>query len=134
MRLIAFDPDTVVPKPNPDWTSFLASTDGHAAKKAKRSLPRRLALAAFSSNVGWRPSGLNTGQVKYFVDRFPTEFRLAAWGRIILPHFNGEPFMTEEDKLPCPLLSSCYALEVLSPQWSASSGISVSALRLTSPP
>ena len=113
MRLIAFDPDTVVPKPKTDWSDWLVSPEGHAAKKAKTSLPRRVSLGAFSKKVGWRPSGLNTGQVKYFVERFPMEFRLASLGRIIVPHLNGDPFQDDEGKLPCPALSSCNALKVL---------------------
>ena len=113
MRLIAFDPDTVVPTPKTDWSDWLVSLEGHAAKKAKTSLPRRVSLGAFSKKVGWRPSGLNTGQVKYFVERFPMEFRLASLGRIIVPHHNGDPFQDDEGKLPCPALSSCNALKVL---------------------
>ena len=113
MRLTAFDPDTVVPNQKTDWSDWLVSTEGHAAKKAKCGLPRMLDLAAFSNRVGCMPSGLNTGQVKYFVDRFPMEFRLAPLGRIILPHHNGDPFQTDDGKFPCPALSSCNALKVL---------------------
>ena len=106
---LAFDPDSVVPKPDVDWKDFLVSSD----KKAKASLPRRLGLAAFSNKVGWRPAGLNVGQVKFFVERFPQEFRLASLGRVILPHWQGAPYIAPDGKLPCPLLSSCNALKVL---------------------
>ena len=41
------------------------------------------------------------------------EFRLASLGRIIVPHLNGDPFQTDDGKLPCPALSSCNALTVL---------------------
>ena len=34
-RLMAFDPDTVVPKPKTDWSEWLVFTDSHAAKKAR---------------------------------------------------------------------------------------------------
>ena len=37
-----------------------------------QSLPKRLSLEAFSTQVGWRPTGLNSGQVRLFVERFPT--------------------------------------------------------------
>ena len=107
--LMAFDPDSVVPNPDINWADFLATTD----KKVKSHLPRRLALAAFSNKVGWRPAGLNVGQVKMFVERFPQEFRLASLGRIILPHLEGAPFVAPDGKLPCPILSSCNALKVL---------------------
>ena len=106
---MAFDPDSVVPKPDVDWKDLLVSSD----KKPKAGLPRRLGLAAFSNKVGWRPAGLNVGQVKFFVERFPQEFRLASLGRIILPHWQGEPYIAPDGKLPCPLLSSCNALKVL---------------------
>ena len=67
-------------------------------------MPKRLQLSAFS----------NAGQVKTFVERFPTEFRLASLGKIILPCCKeGMPFMTPDGKLPCPLLSTCNALKFL---------------------
>lgn len=106
---MAFDPDGVVPKPDINWKDFIVSDK----KPPKSDLPRRLALAAFSNKVGWRPAGLNVGQVKLFVERFPQEFRLASMGRIILPHLKGAPFVAPDGKLPCPLLSSCNALKVL---------------------
>jgi hypothetical protein len=107
--LMAFDPDSVVPNPDIKWADFITSTH----KPVKSHLPRRLALAAFSNKVGWRPAGLNVGQVKLFVERFPQEFRLASMGRIILPHLGGAPFVAPDGKLPCPMLSSCNALKVL---------------------
>ena len=107
--LMAFDPDSVVPNPDIKWADFVTSTH----KQVKSHLPRRLALAAFSNKVGWRPAGLNVGQVKLFVERFPQEFRLASMGRIILPHLDGAPFVAPDGKLPCPMLSSCNALKVL---------------------
>ena len=110
--LMAFDPDSVVPKPDINWADFAMPLD----KKIKTHLPRRLSLAAFSSKVGWRPAGLNVGQVKLFVERFPQEFRLASMGRIILPHLKGAPFVAPDGKLPCPLLSSCNALKVFQKQ------------------
>ena len=109
ISLMAFDPDIVVPKADVDWTGLLGSAD----KKIKSHLPRRIPLAAFSNKVGWRPAGLNVGQVKLFVERFPAEFRLASMGRIILPYSNGAPFITPDGKLPCPLLATCNALKVL---------------------
>ena len=45
---MVFDPDTVVLKPKTDWSEWLVSTEGHAAKNAKTSLPRRVSLGAFS--------------------------------------------------------------------------------------
>ena len=98
---LAFDPDTVLPHKELAWTNFLPSgKEDKAQKKSKKDdsatgdlrkkwLPRRLALKAFSNKVGWRPAGLNIGQVKFFVERFPQEFRLAAMGKIIMPHLGG---------------------------------------------
>ena len=39
-----------------------------------------LPLDAFSAEIGWRPTGPNTGQISYFLTRFPEHFNLgAAW-------------------------------------------------------
>ena len=109
-QVMAFDPDSINPATGSvNWEEFGVASD----KKIKSHLPRRLGLGAFSSKFGWRPSGLNVGQVKLFVERFPQEFRLASLGRIILPHWKGSPFIAPDGKLPCPLLSSCNAIKVL---------------------
>lgn len=76
------------------------------------SLPQRLQLHLFSRTVGWRPAGVHAGQTRLFVDRFPTEFRLAAVQRIVMPHNDGLPYVTPEGLLPCPWLSTCNALKV----------------------
>ena len=113
---LAFDPDTILPRKEINWASFLVRGKGDKGqKKSKQNnwLPRRLALNAFSSKFGWRPAGLNVGQVKFFVERFPHEFRLASMGKIILPHLGGVPYVAPDGKLPCPLLSTCNALKVL---------------------
>jgi hypothetical protein len=81
-------------------------------------LPRRLKLAAFSKQVGHRPTGLQTAQVKLFVERFPTEFREMSMARMVLPHFEGRPFVAP-DGLPCPALSTVNALRVLESQGDA---------------
>ena len=109
--VMAFDPDSVVPKEDINWGDFVVASKADA--KVKSHLPRRLALSAFSNKVGWRPAGLNVAQVKLFVERLPQEFRLASMGRIILPHLKGAPYIAPDGKLPCPLLSSCNALKVL---------------------
>ena len=116
---LAFDPDTVLPKKELNWIDFLPSSkEDKARKKSGKDelaswLPRRLSLKAFSHQVGWRPAGLNIGQVKFFVERFPQEFRLASMGKIIMPHLGGDPYVAPDGKLPCPWLSSANALKVL---------------------
>ena len=93
---MAFDPDSIVPKKDINWQEFGVPAD----KKVKSGhLPRRFSLAAFSNKFGWRPGGLNVGQVKLFVERFPQEFRLASLGRIILPHVQGAPFIAPDGNL-----------------------------------
>ena len=93
-------------------------------KKARLSeptvLPTRLLLDAFSTTVGWRPGGLNSGQVCAFVDRFPREFRFMAMGRVTLPYCQWDdqklPYVVMESgemKLPCPILSTMNALKYL---------------------
>ena len=129
---LAFDPDGVLPKMF-DFSSYVSEKKSEQIK-AKRGaqggaggiaapapgdmgkLPRRILLPAFSTSVGWRPAGLNVGQVKTFVERFPTEFRMASLGKIVLPHREGLPYVTVDGKIPCPLLSTCNALKALQTQ------------------
>ena len=56
--------------------------------------------------------GLQVSQVRLFIERFPTEFRLMALGRVVLPMKDGKPYVSE-DGLPCPLLSTFNALKYL---------------------
>ena len=56
---------------------------------------------------------MNSGQVRLFIERFPTEFRLGAMAKVVLPHRQGVPFVAPGDKLPCPFLSTCNALKAL---------------------
>ena len=82
-------------------------------------LPRRLLLGAFSTRIGWRPGGVNSGQAKAFVKRFPAEFRYMAVGRVCLPYHPAEklPFVVPAEngelKLPCPILSTMNAIKYL---------------------
>ena len=77
------------------------------------ALPKRLCVSAFSKKVGHRAMGLQVSQVKLFIERFPTEFRMMALGKVVLPVKDGKPYVTE-DGLPCPLLSTFNALRYLS--------------------
>ena len=76
-------------------------------------LPKRLILDAFSTTVGWRPTGCQFGQVKTFVQRFPKDFSLLAMGKIVLPCYEGLPYVTKDGKLPCPLLATMNAIKVI---------------------
>lgn len=82
-------------------------------------LPKRLVLDAFSTQIGWRPGGINSGQVKAFVQRFPKEFRYMAMGRVCLPYHPTEnlPFVVPPEdgelKLPCPILATMNAIKFL---------------------
>ena len=74
-----FDLDSAQPK-DVDFLDWVP--EEHSGKVQKRSdkgdkqLAKRLMLQAFSTTIGWRPSGLNVGQAKLFIDRFPSEFRI----------------------------------------------------------
>jgi hypothetical protein len=78
-----------------------------------RKLPKRLKLGAFSKVVGHRPMGLQIEQCKYFAKRFPTEFRLAAMGKVVLPCQGKLPYLTADGTLPSPILSAVNALKYL---------------------
>ena len=43
-------------------------------------------------------------RIRSFVDRFPSEFRLAAMAKVILPCKGGRPYLTDDGQLPCPFL------------------------------
>ena len=54
-------------------------------------------------------------QTRLFVKRFPSEFRLAAMGKLVLPHCDNLPFAcTADGLLPTPCLSTINALKWLS--------------------
>ena len=70
-------------------------------------------MSAFSASVGWWPTGVQTGQVKLFAGRYRHEFSLSAFSRVVLPQFRGMPFVTKDDRSPCPFLSSANALRII---------------------
>ena len=95
---------------------------GEKAEKEKKDkdhgagpgmLPKRLRINAFSKTVGHRLSGLQTAQVKLLVERFPSDFRLMALHRFVLPMKEGLPYMAPDGMLPCPALSTIIALRYL---------------------
>lgn len=45
--------------------------------------------------------------------RFRQECSVSAMSRIILPHFVGKPYVTNDGKLPCPFLSMANALKMI---------------------
>ena len=73
-------------------------------------LPKRVLISAFSTKVGWRPTGVQSGQVKIFMERFPDNFSLLSMGRIVLPCCNGMPFVTKDNKFPCPITMNAIKL------------------------
>ena len=101
----SFDPDTVVPK-DVDFAAWVPDEQsGKVSKreeKGSKKLAKRLSLIAFSTTIGWRPTGLNLGQARLFIERFPTEFRLGAMAKIVLPCLNGRPYVCPDGQLPCP--------------------------------
>ena len=85
-------------------------------KEEKRQrLPRRLLLSAFSDKVGHRSCFWQRAQALLFVERFPTEFTPMAMHQIVLPCSEDFtlPFVTDGGLLPCPCLSTFYALKYL---------------------
>ena len=61
----------------------------HKAEKREKmghtSFAKRLNLGAVSNTVGWRPTGLNIGQARLFIERFPSEFRIGAMSKVVMP-------------------------------------------------
>ena len=111
-----FDVDSAQPK-DVDFLEWVP--EEHSGKVQKRSdkgdtqLAKRLMLQAFSTMIGWRPTGLNVGQARLFIERFPSEFRIGAMSKIILPCHGWQPYVCPDGKLPCPCLSTCTALRMI---------------------
>ena len=78
-----------------------------------KKLAKGLSLIAFSTMIRWRPTGLNVGQARLFIERFPSEFRLGAIPKVVLPCQGGRAFFCPDGRLPCPFLSTCNALRML---------------------
>ena len=112
----SFDPDSVLPK-DMDFVAWVPKELSHKVEKREKkgdfSLAKRLMLGAFSTSVGWRPTGLNLGQARLFIERFPSEFRLGAMSKVVMPCCKGKAFVCPDGKLPCPFLSTCSALKVI---------------------
>ena len=100
LKALAFSPADVVPaKVNfEEWERSVKSKKkarddkSEKSEKKDKELPRRLPLDAFSTQIGWRPTGPNPGQIKSFLERFPNEFRTAAMGKVVLPEKDGLPY------------------------------------------
>ena len=87
-----------------------ASADAEEPAKPGK-LPSRVALEALSQCVGWRPSGLNSGQAQLYSNRFWTEFRLGAMCKVVCPQLGGLPYIAPDGHLPCCCLSTSNALK-----------------------
>ena len=100
LKALAFSPADVVPaKVNfEEWERSVKSKKkarddkSEKSEKKDKESPRRLPLDAFSTQIGWRPTGPNPGQIKSFLERFPNEFRTAAMGKVVLPEKDGLPY------------------------------------------
>ena len=79
-------------------------------EKTDSELVKRIVISAFIATVGWRPTGVQTGQGKIFFVRFPTNCNLQSMGKIVLPCRKGVPYVTTEGRLPCPCLSTMNAI------------------------
>ena len=88
---------------------------GFRPLKEGQRLPHRLLLSAFSDKVGHRSCFWQRAQALLFVERFPTEFTPMAMNQIVLPCSEDFtlPFVTDGGLLPCPCLSTFYALKYL---------------------
>ena len=107
------------------------SESREARKKGDTSLAKRLTLNAFSSTVGWRPTGLDIGQARLFIERFPSEFRLGAMSKVVMPCLKGKAYVCPDGKLPCPFLSTCTALKMLKKRNFAAEGSEPHAVKDT---
>ena len=69
------------------------------------SLAKRFNMGACSNTVGWRPTGLNIGQACLFIERFPSEFRIGAMSKVVMPCFKGKAFVCpgREAAMPVPI-------------------------------
>lgn len=100
LKALAFSPADVVPaKVNfEEWERSVKSKKkarddkSEKSEKKDKESPRRLPLDAFSTQIGWRPTGPNPRQIKSFLERFPNEFRTAAMGKVVLPEKDGLPY------------------------------------------
>lgn len=74
------------------------------ADNSRKMLPRRLLLDAFSPTLGWRPSGVQTGQVKTYATRFVSEFSIAALGQAsnFKQHDHVTQCLSEPEQQKCP--------------------------------
>ena len=79
-----FDPWAITPKAF-HFSETPAEKEKKKKKKEKREdddkpekLAKRLSLEDFSKEFGTRPCGLNSGQVKFLVERFQEQFRIAS--------------------------------------------------------
>ena len=81
----SFDPDSVLPK-GVDFVPWGPQGLVHKAEKREKkggtSSPN---LGEFSNTVGWRLAGLNIGQARLFIERFPSEFRIGAMSKVVMP-------------------------------------------------
>ena len=82
-------------------------------EEPKQHLPHRLRIGVFSTTIGHRPMGLQVAQCKLYTTRFLREFRLASMQKCILGHLGGLPYVTSENHIPCPALSTINALKWL---------------------
>ena len=69
--------------------------------KGATSLTKRLNLGAFSNTVGWRPTGLNLGQACFFIERFPSVFRMGAMSKVVMSCSKGKACVCPDRTLPC---------------------------------
>ena len=112
--LLAEFPDTDTCEPKEfDFRPHRARGFRPLKEGQRLGLPRRLLLSAFSDKVGHRSTGLQRAQALLFVERFPTEFTPMAMHQIVLPCSEDFtlPFVTDGGLLPCPCLSTFYALK-----------------------
>ena len=116
LDVLAFNPEDVQPRPidlAPYNRGPAGSADDVAAGPQDSKLPKLLLPDAFSTTVGWRPTGVQTGQVKIFLARFPKDFNLFSMGKFVLPCFGGLPYVTKEGRLPCPALCTMSAIKMV---------------------
>ena len=113
------DPNQVVPKAF-DFDPYRPSLEGKEKKEKKEKaeepqqhLPHRLRIGVFSTSIGHRPMGLQVAQCKLYTTRFLKEFRLASMQKFILGHLGGLPYVTPQNHIPCPALSTINALKWL---------------------
>lgn len=118
----SFGPEKVVPKTFAFVPMGAKKNDEKRDKKKSKQegneddnkLSKRVSIDQLSSTVGHRAAGVQSGMVKYLVEKFKQDFTRSAMEKVVLPQCGGLPYVTaeKEPRLPCQNLSSMNAIKI----------------------